>query len=464
MYIGESRGVAKIPEKAPEPPKSVGLKMEKGDDAPNFENMIYESNLARQAEIEKEKNEAGGDFRLGETKNDREFRKQLEKVTGKKQDLAKNKLERDDYLNLLVTQLKYQDPSKPMEHYEMASQMAQFNTVEQLMGVNKVLTEMKKMQNDAKAEKLSQYLGKDIEIQGNSIKLSGDGKANLAKFELPAGASNVIAEIRDEHSKVVKSIPMGALQPGVNKINWDGTNDKGVKQPNGIYTFNILASSEDGKPMTAKTSYIAKVEGITDILSGGKLDTDVGIADPAKIIAIRNPEPTTAPVQTKPQKNQLISNAQLKEPGKNSQEINEHPGQINAALKPDDDKFDASASKNIDEFKANHLNSLTQGNENKVFESDFAGSKNKAFENDNGIGKNKAVPAKTNPNDVFSEPKLNLTEYKNQNKVTESKEASTRTGNVSSPPKQRAVENYQEPKAAPKYGGAPTVNGINGRT
>ena len=50
-----------------------------------------------------------------------------------------------------------------MEHYEMVSQMAQFNTVEQLMGVNKVLTEMKKMQNDAKAEKLSQYLGKDIE-------------------------------------------------------------------------------------------------------------------------------------------------------------------------------------------------------------------------------------------------------------------------------------------------------------
>ena len=24
---------------------------------------------------------------------------------------------------------------------------------------------------------------------------------------------------------------MGALQPGVNKITWDGTNDKGVKLP-----------------------------------------------------------------------------------------------------------------------------------------------------------------------------------------------------------------------------------------
>lgn len=464
MYIGESRGVAKIPEKAPEAPKSTGLKMEKGDDAPNFENMIYESNLARQAEIEKEKNEAGGDFRLGETKNDRDFRKQLEKVTGKKQDLAKNKLERDDYLNLLVTQLKYQDPSKPMEHYEMASQMAQFNTVEQLMGVNKVLTEMKKMQNDAKAEKLSQYLGKDIEIQGNNIKLSGDGKANLAKFELPSAAANVIAEIRDEHSKVIKSIPMGALQPGVNKITWDGTNDKGVKLPNGNYTFNILASNEDGKPMTAKMSYIAKVEGITDILSGGKLDTDVGSADPAKIIAIRNPETQVTAPGTKPQKNQLIANQQNNVPvGSNVPNAKDNlkfgtEGNENLAVAApsakivDEAKFDATASKNNDDFKANHMNNLQQNSETKN------------LENENPALKTKASQPKTNPNDVFAEPKLTYSEYKNQNKVADRKEGSTKPDNNSNVQKPKTFENYQEPKAAPKYGGPPTVNAINGRS
>lgn len=302
MLIGDVKGPVKVPERANiEPPKDLGLKMEKGEDAPDFDRMIGESNILRQAELEKEKSAAGGDFRLGETKNDREFRQQLEKVTGKKQDKAKNKLERDDYLNLLVTQLKYQDPSKPMEHYEMASQMAQFNTVEQLMGVNKVLAEMKKMQNDAKAEKLTQYLGKDIELQGNSIKLSSTGKANTARFELPSATSNVIVEIRDEHSKAVKSMPMGALQIGSHNVTWDGTNDKGALLPGGNYTFNILASSEDGKPMTAKTSYLAKVEGITDILSGGKLDTNVGPADPTKIIAIRNPE---EPIVSKPNKAQ----------------------------------------------------------------------------------------------------------------------------------------------------------------
>jgi len=57
MYVGEAKGVARLPEKAPEPPRDTGLKLEKGEEAPNFDNMISESNILRQAEIEKEKND-----------------------------------------------------------------------------------------------------------------------------------------------------------------------------------------------------------------------------------------------------------------------------------------------------------------------------------------------------------------------------------------------------------------------
>ena len=40
MYVGEAKGVARLPEKAPEPPRDTGLKLEKGEEAPNFDNMI----------------------------------------------------------------------------------------------------------------------------------------------------------------------------------------------------------------------------------------------------------------------------------------------------------------------------------------------------------------------------------------------------------------------------------------
>lgn len=435
MYIGEAKGTARIPEKAPEPPKETGLKLEKGEEAPNFDNMISESNILRQAEIEKEKNEAGGDFRLGETKNDREFRQQLEKVTGKKQTLAKNKMERDDYLNLLVTQLRYQDPTKPMEHYEMASQMAQFNTVEQLMGVNKLLTDMKKLQNDAKAEKLTQYLGKDIELQGNNIKLSPDGKANTGRFELPATASNVIVEIRNENSKIVKSMPLGALQMGSNRVSWDGTNDKGVKQPGGNYTFSILASSEDGKPMTAKTSYEAKVEGITDIFSGGKLDTDAGPADASKIIAIRNPVIATPP---KPNKSQLSAYAQNAVPETKSKEKSQETQKPISSSNQNDLLQNANNIKNQDELKS----AITSTEENPP------------QSNIKSVDEPKQAPNKF---DMNSPPAPSL------NKKVDY-EPPTSQARVDSAPKPRVQPNYQEAKAAQKYGGPPTVAGISGRT
>jgi flagellar basal-body rod modification protein FlgD len=255
----------------------------------NFESVLGESNTLIAEQLEKDKQALGenGEIRVGESKNDREFREMLERVSGKKQEAAKNKLNKDDYLNLMVTQLKYQDPTKPLENHEMATQLAQFNTVEQLIGVNKTLQSMQNQSAQANIDKLTPYLGRLVEVNGAKIRVGEDMKVTQGAVDLAAKAGSVSILIKDNSGNIVRTIGLGEKGAGRHTVEWDGKTDAGANAKPGDYTFEVQASAQDGKQMQVKTSFTAKVEAITDLANGGRLDTPTGKVEAKDILAIR---------------------------------------------------------------------------------------------------------------------------------------------------------------------------------
>jgi len=73
----------------------------------------------------------------------------------------KQSLGKDDFLQILITQLAYQDPTAPMEDKEFIAQMAQFSTLEQMTGMAQDFSKLTSMLAGNEA---SSALGKSVEI------------------------------------------------------------------------------------------------------------------------------------------------------------------------------------------------------------------------------------------------------------------------------------------------------------
>ena len=172
-----------------------------------------------------------------------------------------NILGKDDFLNLLVTQLQHQDPLSPMDSAEFTSQLAQFSSLEQMNNINTNLEVLQLYQASINNSQAVGFIGKTIKALGNSIGVA-DGVADQIHFELAENASSVIAHIYDSHKNLVKTIQPGGLNAGEQSVEWDATDNDGNKVPDGTYTFEMIATDTDAKPVSVTTLITASVSGV----------------------------------------------------------------------------------------------------------------------------------------------------------------------------------------------------------
>ena len=84
--------------------------------------------------------------------------------------VAKQVMDKDDFLKILITQLAHQDPTQPMEDKEFIAQMAQFSTLEQMTNMG---AEFTKLSGILKSGQAFSLLGKTVEIISREEVISG---------------------------------------------------------------------------------------------------------------------------------------------------------------------------------------------------------------------------------------------------------------------------------------------------
>ena len=145
-----------------------------------------------------------------------------------------------DFMKMLVAQMQYQDPTKPVDSAQMTSQLAQISTVD---GINKLNDTMNALASSLQGNVTSQaanMIGRDVLVPGSNISLT-QGQAKFG-VQLPTAADVVNVSIVNDAGKTVKVLSMGSQAAGNLPISWNGTDANGQSVPNGNYTFQVAAT------------------------------------------------------------------------------------------------------------------------------------------------------------------------------------------------------------------------------
>jgi flagellar basal-body rod modification protein FlgD len=155
-----------------------------------------------------------------------------------------NNLGIEDFLTLMTTQLKNQDPMKPLEGTEFVAQLAQFGAVS---GIQQMQTSIESLAASLRSTQMlngATLVGREVLVPAEGFTLT-QGIAVAGEVTAPAGTSSLEVRITDASGQVVRTmrLPAGA---GTKTFSWDGLYGDGTPAASGEYQIEAIASGPGG--------------------------------------------------------------------------------------------------------------------------------------------------------------------------------------------------------------------------
>jgi flagellar basal-body rod modification protein FlgD len=169
-------------------------------------------------------------------------------------------LGKDDFLRILVAQLRNQDPMSPMEGTEFATQLAQFSSVEQLIQLGEQMkvaaagtTELKLT---AQTTLGASMVGRDVLLNGDALTVGDDGGSRVVA-EFPTAAKDVAIRVLGADGVEVMTQNFSDVASGRRTFSLD----TGNLAP-GTYQYEVIATDANKAVVTATPFTIGRVEGM----------------------------------------------------------------------------------------------------------------------------------------------------------------------------------------------------------
>ncbi|ALD15282.1 flagellar hook capping protein FlgD [Buchnera aphidicola (Aphis glycines)] len=160
-------------------------------------------------------------------------------------DSATNPLDlQNNFLSLLIAQIKNQDPTDPIKNTELTSQLAQINTATGIERLNNTVGKFSDKINQNQNIQISSLIGHRVMIPNSQIVHTKDIKTEFG-IDLIGYATSAEIKILDEKGKVLHIKTIKDAKPGIYSFTWDGLDLDKNTVPTGKYNVNVIAKNKD---------------------------------------------------------------------------------------------------------------------------------------------------------------------------------------------------------------------------
>lgn len=209
---------------------------------------------------------------------------------------AQYEKQREQFMQVLLTQLENQNPLSPVDPSEFTGQLAQFSSLEQLLTLNENFDALKEaFEVNSNASAFS-YIGKAAEINTNMSALQ-DGQATW-DYTLAGDAKDVTITVRDANNQKVYELTSQGLSRGSYQLDFDAI-DSAIDLAEGqVLYLNVQALDANGNTVKVNTKTTVAIDGLeTDggetYLRAGELIFSFDDITKVKTIPTPTPPPTT---------------------------------------------------------------------------------------------------------------------------------------------------------------------------
>lgn len=170
-------------------------------------------------------------------------------------------LNQADFMELLVAQIKHQDPTEPMDASQFMDQLTQLSTVDGIQQLNTSFTALSDRLASDQSIQAANLVGREVLIPGGDGVLDENG-AMSGVVLLPQSASDVTLKIHNEFGEEVRVLSLGGYTAGELQFQWDGIYDDGSAALPGNYSITAEAFI-DGNQQSVELGLDTRVDSIT---------------------------------------------------------------------------------------------------------------------------------------------------------------------------------------------------------